>query len=182
MEKNLDFIDYRTGSGLVLGTPIDTIMETANAINALMLINPVFIEYFGDRGKAGAVLRITDIIAPQRPTTQLLRPFGFVPFESRPKYERVSLRKVHQLIQHPDHISSHQSRDEVDFWGGGYRIPEIQFAITISGHPEKGDEVIGVCLGLELNWINLEYAKEIIKLSYNFLFKALCPLLPKFNV
>lgn len=181
MEKSVDLIDYRSGNGLVLGTPIDTIMETVNAINALLIINPVFIEHFGLRGKAGAVLRITDIIAPQRPTTQLLHPFGFVPYESLPKYRQVSLNKVHQLVQNPEHISSHQSRDEVDSWGGGYRIPKIQVAVTISGHPEKGDEVIGVCLGLEHGWINLNYAKQIVEISDNFLFREICPLLPKFN-
>ena len=177
MTEAFSLVDYRTGGSFIHGVPLETIMETVNRLNAILITSVPFIEKFGDRNKAGAVLRIADIAFPERPTSLLVRPFGYVPLDSRLKYEEVSLRKVGQLIQNPDHISSFQSRDGEKFWGGGYPIPNLKLAITISGHPELGDEILGLGLGMKLDWIGINYAKEIIALSNNFLFPVLHPYL-----
>jgi hypothetical protein len=179
MTEGLSLIDYRTGGGFIHGVSLDTIMETINRLNAILITSDKFIEKFGDRKKAGAVLRIVDIALPERPTSLLVKPFGYVPFDSRSKYEKVSMRKVGQLIQHPDHISSFQSRDGENYWGGGYPIPKLKLAVSISGHPELGDEVLGLGLGMELDWIGINYVKDIVALSDNFLFSVLTPHLRK---
>ena len=173
MTEGLSLVDYRTGGGFIHGTSIETIMETINRLNAILISSGLFKENFEEREKAGAILRIADIAIPERPVSLLVKPFGYVPADSRQKYEEVSLRKVHQLIQHPDHISSFQSRDGESFWGGGYPIPNMALAIAISGHPELCDEVLGLGLGMELDWVGINYVKEITALSRNFLFPVL---------
>lgn len=179
MTEGQILVDYRTGSGFVHGASVDAIMETINKLNAILITRKKFIAEYGERDEAGAILRIADIAIPKRPVTLLVKPFGYVPADSRHKYEETSLRKVHQLIENPRHISSFQSRDGKFFWGGGYRIATMQLAIAISGHPEFGDEALGLGLGMELDWIGINYAKDIVSFSNNSLFALLAPHLWK---
>lgn len=186
MEMKVELLSNEDHSiDFVEGVTVRKIMETVNVVNALLLTTSEFVRYAKSAGKsekAGAMLRIANIADPERPRSLLLRPFGFVPADGRDAYAETTARKVWQLINHPDHISSYQSRDGITFWGGAYLIPDLDAALSISGHPELADEAIGLGTGLELRWINLNYATQIAKINDNFLFKALCPRLPRFQI
>lgn len=170
-----------SNNGLILGESPEKILVTVNAVNAILLTMKEYSEAFGEKGKAGAILNIASIVNHEIVSTLLLNPFGFVPMDEIGKCTETTERKFGQLLDNPYHVSSYESRDGVIFWGGAYIIAKLNALIAISGLPELGDEAVGLGTGLELGWINLNFAVEVAKISDNFLFTALCPKLPSYS-
>lgn len=70
---------------------------------------------------------------------------GRVPADRSIDYRRFSLEKPLRILDHPDHVTSWQSRDfDKKEYGGGARSPH--WAYGCSGLPEKDDELLILAL------------------------------------
>ena len=71
----------------------------------------------------------------------LIMAVGQVPVEKAGKYLSFCQEKAKRLAEHPDHLSSWESRNpEKEQWGGAVRVGE--FIFSFSGLPEMGDEAV----------------------------------------
>lgn len=88
-----------------------------------------------------------------------------------------SVRKLLQLLEHPDHISSQQSADEVPGrlppkdrnYGGGIRFSHggKNYLFSISGLPWKCDEAFCVVTAIAEGWIPIAEANSYAAASKN---------------
>jgi hypothetical protein len=96
----------------------------------------------------------------------------------REKYYDTAFRKIGQLRDNPDHISSYQSRDpESGLWGGGFKLPWLGW-VSFSGLPELADEacLLKSCVDAGLltdSEDDQKLVKEILKTSDNPVFDRL---------
>lgn len=94
------------------------------------------------------------------------------------KYYNTASRKIGQLRDNLEHVSSHQSRDpEKGFWGGGIRLPGGDW-VAFSGLPEQADEacLLKSCIDIGLITDSEEdqrLVKEILEISDNSVFDRL---------
>lgn len=76
-----------------------------------------------------------------------------------------SLEKGRRLIEHPDHLSSWQSRDpDNSKWGGAIRVGE--FILSFSGLPELVDEALMLNLVYPNKLPRLELHDEVPEYQY----------------
>lgn len=96
----------------------------------------------GDENKNGGYLCIAD----QKGQAIAVFLVGKIPEEKkRLKYRALCEEKARRLAEHPEHISSWQSRDTInDQWGGA--IKTGAFIFSFSGLPELWDEAIVLAL------------------------------------
>ncbi len=100
---------------------------------------------------------------------------GELTAEKAMKYKLFSLEKANRLKDHPDHVSSFQTRNpEINAYGGAVRGSIIGILISISGLPDdKDDEAYAAFIGVRQNWLTPGDAGEILKVSDNQIFKTL---------
>lgn len=115
-------------------------------INTLLL--PVVVQatemcigLFGDRdnwrGRRGGGFCLADAGSGMFYTVALI---GETPQEKTRKYLELCQEKARRLAQHPEHVSSWQTRNPPERWGGAIRADEHIF--SFSGLPELGDEAL----------------------------------------
>ena len=94
---------------------------------------------------------------------------GIVSPEKSDRYFSLSQEKPRRLSQHPEHLSSWQSRNpDADQYGGAIKMGDKNF--SLSGYPELGDEALSLIGGevyCEFLLFAVERAKEIVRLSNN---------------
>lgn len=85
--------------------------------------------------------------------------------------KRRAQEKPRRLNQHPDQVSSYQSRDEKqDRWGGA--IATRNYYLSFSGLPELCDEALTLIVARTLGLLNDRQARRIAGISKNRLFMS----------
>ncbi len=91
---------------------------------------------------------------------------GSAPLGKAAKYCNFAQEKAQRLSDHPDHLSSWQTRDEsADQYGGSVRGESL--IASFSGLPEHADELLVVQVMLQSGQINYPRAREIAEISDN---------------
>jgi len=81
----------------------------------------------------------------------LVKVVGNPPEDKREAYFFFAREKARRLAEHPEHMSSWESRNpELDQWGGAVRRGD--FIFSFSGLPELADEALILCLLQPNNW------------------------------
>lgn len=148
-----------TNSVQIGGESVQRILDELN-----MIMN-LFIEFqvYPKIASQGGYLSIFD-----RMTGQLLLEcrIGKIEKDEADNYRLFSQLKAIRAMAFPEHLSSHQSRDEKKKqYGGAIKTPEL--VLSFSGLPELGDEAIVLLLAYGFNWINFDQMMEIQQLSNN---------------
>lgn len=110
------------------------------------------------------------LMAEVKPTPSAMGPFkiGSVSAEKDAKYRELSVEKSTRMRNHREHVSSWQSRDGVEKFGGAIRANG--FILSFSGLPELADECAMLVLAVRLRLLTFAEATEIAKISSNNLF------------
>jgi len=124
---------------LILGT-----IHPEMASKLITLVNTVFtraLNVFGDdplwKGQEGAYFCFASM---KKGLPLVFTPVGDVAIEKAEKYVAFSMEKARRLAQHPEHVSSFQSRNPPEQWGGAIHVGGNIF--SMSGLPELGDEAV----------------------------------------
>lgn len=100
----------------------------------------------------------------------ILEPIGRIKPGKRALAKRRAQEKPRRLSRHPDHVSSHQSRDEKrDRWGGA--IAAQEYYLSFSGLPELCDETLSLIVARKLGLLTDKQARRIAGISGNRLFR-----------
>jgi hypothetical protein len=96
----------------------------------------------------------------------LLLRCGFVPEEKMTKYSGFAQEKALRLAQHPDHLTSHASRNfNARMYGGAIRTPRYIF--SFSGFSEEMDEAVVLEYAYRFGFLAEKEAKGIALSSGN---------------
>lgn len=106
---------------------------------------------------------------------------GNFPIDKVHKYFSLSLEKGSRLYQHPEHLSSWQSRDEKGMvigqswghWGGAIFLRHYLVCLSFSGLPELGDEAVVLFAALLSGMATLGEVRAIARISSNPYFELL---------
>lgn len=115
---------------------------------------------------------------------ELIIAIGLIPEEKRKKYLELSMEKAERLFQHPKHVSSFQSRDGINKWGGAIRIEwyeEVeekiyQYILSFSGLTEAMDEAAVLDAVEKLGLIDDLVLDQIVQASNNDCYRQLIAL------
>jgi len=115
---------------------------------------------------------------------ELIVAIGNIPEEKKKKYLELSMEKAERLFQHPEHVSSFQSRDGINKWGGAIRIDwyeEVeekiyQYILSFSGLTEPMDEASMLDSAESLGVIDDIVIDVIVNLSNNDCYRQLIAL------
>lgn len=99
----------------------------------------------------------------------VLEVIGAVIAEKLTRYSRFVREKITRLSQHPDHLSSHQSRNpDKDLWDGAIVAGDYYF--SFSGLPDYCDEALVLIAARMLGVITVANAARIAELSDNTIY------------
>lgn len=106
---------------------------------------------------------------------ELIIAVGLIPEEKKKKYFELSLEKAERLFQHPEHVSSFQSRDGINKWGGAIRVKWVEedeektyeYILSFSGLTEAMDETSMLDSAESLGVIDDDVLDTIVSISDN---------------
>jgi hypothetical protein len=124
--------------------------------------------------KKGAYLCVAD----SRGKTLLVVMIGYVPGHKRELYSKGAIGKAERLGDNPDHVSSWQTRDGKDKFGGAIRAEHMIY--SFSGLPEAWDEACAVAL-VSHSFPGLLHPDKIHKIEENSQNSAVQDLLKSFD-
>jgi len=113
---------------------------------------------------------------------ELIVVLGSIPVEKKKKYLEISMEKAERLFLHPEHVSSFQSRDGINKWGGAIRVrweedDEIyEYIISFSGLTEAMDEAAVLDAVEKLGLIDDLVLDQIVSASNNDCYRQLVAL------
>lgn len=91
------------------------------------------------------------------------------------KYYSTATRKVKQLEDNPEHISSYESRNpdaNPPIWGGGIFVPGVGY-FAFSGLPELADEACVLKALQKLGFVDEKFIDRVLEISGNTIFEQL---------
>ncbi len=132
--------------------------EVFRAVDVLGLLNAKLAQLMKSDGcpDQGGYFVLSDDILPPAPHFRVVSRVG----EATKEFENYRLnaqeKAARLLVNHRNHQTSWQSRDEANHkYGGAIRInfSGIGLILSFSGYPEHGDEALMLALAVKMDWL-----------------------------
>jgi hypothetical protein len=113
---------------------------------------------------------------------ELIVSVGNIPQEKKEKYLQLSVEKAERLHAHHEHVSSFQSRNGIDKWGGSIRVEweededVYKYIFSFSGLTEAMDEAVMLYVAEKLGLMNDPLLDNIVEASNNDCYRQLVAL------